>query len=93
LATIQDCQSRWFLSSPTIGSAIIYAAVVGFQMTMMSKTPLLTLTSVPLIKHVAVAAIVGIAAGMVRERSHSVLPAWLFQALAVATLLLVYGPV
>jgi hypothetical protein len=93
LATIQDCQSRWFLSSPTIGSAIIYAAVVGFQMTMMSNTPMLTLTSATLIKHVVVAAIVGVGAGMIRERSHSVLAAWLFQALAVATLLLAYGPV
>ncbi len=91
LATIQDCQSRWFLSSPTIGSAIIYAAVIGFQMTMMSKNPVLTLTSGTLIMHVVVAAIFGIGAGMIRERSHSFIPAWLYHALAVATLLLAYG--
>ncbi|MBC2742415.1 MAG: CPBP family intramembrane metalloprotease [Desulfosarcina sp.] len=93
LATIQDCESRWFLSGPTIGSALLYAATIGFQMTMMSGNPMATLTSGILIKSVAVAAIFGIAAGMIRERSHSILPAWLFHAAAVATSLFAFGPV
>jgi membrane protease YdiL (CAAX protease family) len=92
LATIQDSESRWFFSGPTIGSALLYAATVGFQMTMMSDNPMAILTNGILIKYIAVAAIFGIIAGMIRERSHSVLPAWLFHAAAVATSLLAFGP-
>ena len=92
LATIQDCESRWFFSGPTIGSALLYAATIGFQMTMMADHPMAILTNGILIKYIAVAAIFGLAAGMIRERSHSILPAWLFHAAAVATSLLAYGP-
>ncbi len=92
LATIQDCESRWFFSGPTIGSALLYAATIGFQMTMMADHPMAILTNGILIKYIAVAAIFGLAAGMIRERSHSVLPAWLFHAAAVATSLLAFGP-
>ncbi len=91
LATIQDCESKWFFSGPTIGSSLLYAAIIGLQMTMMSGDPLATLTSGILVKYVVVAAIFGIAAGMIRERSHSILPAWLFHALAVATSLFAFG--
>jgi hypothetical protein len=92
LATIQDSESRWFFSGPTIGSALLYAATIGFQMTMMSDNPMAILTNGILIKYIAVAAIFGIIAGMIRERSHSILPAWLFHAAAVATSLLAFGP-
>ena len=92
LATIQDCESRWFFSGPTIGSALLYAATIGLQMTMMADHPMAILTNGILIKYIAVAAIFGLAAGMIRERSHSILPAWLFHATAVATSLLAYGP-
>ena len=92
LATIQDCESRWFFSGPTIGSALLYAATIGFQMTMMADHPMAILTNGILIKYIAVAAIFGLAAGMIRERSHSILPAWLFHAAAVATSLLAFGP-
>ncbi len=92
LATIQDCESRWFFSGPTIGSALLYAATIGFQMTMMADHPMVILTNGILIKYVAVAAIFGLAAGMIRERSHSILPAWLFHAAAIATSLLAFGP-
>jgi membrane protease YdiL (CAAX protease family) len=93
LATIQDCESRWFFSGPTIGAALLSAVVVGIQMTMMSTTPIMvTLTSGVLLKYIAVAAIFGLGAGMIRERSHSILPAWLFHAVAVATLLATFGP-
>ncbi|WP_319407312.1 type II CAAX prenyl endopeptidase Rce1 family protein [uncultured Desulfosarcina sp.] len=92
LASIQDCESRWFFSGPTIGSALLYAVTIGFQMTMMSDTPMAILTNGILIKHIAVAAIFGMAAGMIRERSHSILPAWLFNAAAVATSIIAFGP-
>ena len=92
LATIQDCESRWFFSGPTIGSSLLSAMVVGIQMNMMSTAPLMaTLTNGILLKYIAVAAIFGLGAGMIRERSHSILPAWLFHAVAVATTLLALG--
>lgn len=89
LASIQDCESRWFFSGPTIGSAVLYAATVGSQMFMM---PSVSVTAGILVKSVVVATIFGLGAGMIRERSHSILPAWLFHAAAVATALLAYGP-
>ena len=91
LATIQDCRSSWFFSEPTIGSALLYAAAVGIQVTLMSGDPLATLTSLNLLKYTAVAAIFGVGAGMIRERSHSILPAWLFHAVALTTALQVFG--
>ena len=93
LANIQDCESRWFFSGPTIGSSLLYAATIGVQMTMMSSDPLATLTSGILLKYIVVAAIFGMGVGMIRERSHSILPAWLFHAIAVATSLLTFGPI
>jgi len=92
LATIQDCESRWFFSGPTIGSALLYAAAVIFHMTMMPTAATPTLTIGFLAQITAVAAIFGLGAGMIRERSHSILPAWLYHAAAVATLILTYGP-
>jgi hypothetical protein len=44
-----------------------------------------------LMKSATVAVIFGLGAGMIRERSHSLLPAWLFHATAIATSLLAYG--
>jgi membrane protease YdiL (CAAX protease family) len=85
LATIQDCESRWFFSGPTIGSSLLYGATISVQMTMMSADPLATLTSGILVRYMVVAVIFGIGTGMIRERSHSILPAWLFHAMAVAT--------
>ena len=92
LATIQDCESRWFFSGPTIGSSILYAATIGFQITMMSTDPLAMLISIKLLSYIAGATIFGITAAMIRERSHSILSAWLFHAIAAATLLLSFGP-
>jgi membrane protease YdiL (CAAX protease family) len=91
LATIQDCESRWFFSGPTIGSAVLYAATVGSQMAMMPSDPMVPTTVSMLMQSTVVAAIFGLGAGMIRERSHSILPAWLFHAAAVATALLAYG--
>jgi len=94
LATIQDSESKWFFSGPTIGSSLLYVVVVGLQMNTLSAVPLMeSLTNGILVKYAVVAVIFGLGAGMIRERSHSILPAWLFHAVAVATLLLIYGPV
>jgi membrane protease YdiL (CAAX protease family) len=93
LATIQDCESRWFFSGPTIGSSLLYGATISVQMTMMSADPLATLTSGILVRYMVVAVIFGIGTGMIRERSHSILPAWLFHAMAVATSLLAFGSI
>ncbi len=92
LATIQDCESRWFFSGPTIGSALLYAVAVIFHMIMMPSTDSPSMSVGHLVQTMAVAAIFGLGAGMIRERSHSILPAWLFHAVAVATLILTYGP-
>ncbi|BBO75508.1 hypothetical protein DSCW_29250 [Desulfosarcina widdelii] len=92
LATIQDCESRWFFSGPTIGSSLLYTAAVSVQMIMMPVDPASTRTLVFMVQFAAMAAIFGLFAGMIRERSHSILPAWLFHAAAVATLILTYGP-
>jgi hypothetical protein len=92
LATIQNCESRWFFSGPTIGASLLYAAVVALQMNMMSTVSLMeSLTNGILVKYFAVAVIFGLGAGMIRERSHSILPAWLFHALAVATAMFIVG--
>ncbi|MDL2268465.1 hypothetical protein LJC71_00775 [Desulfosarcina sp. OttesenSCG-928-A07] len=91
LASIQDANSRWFFSGPTIGTAILYAVTVGAQILLLSSRPLATLTSLTFIQYVVVALAFAIGAGMIRERSHSILPAWLFHALAVLTAVLVYG--
>ncbi len=92
LATIQNCESRWFFSGPTIGSALLYALVVAMQMNMMSSAPFMEgLTSGILIKYFTVAAIFGLGAGMIRERSHSILPAFLFHSIAVAVSLFIIG--
>ncbi len=92
LATIQDGESRWFFSGPAIGSALLYAIVVGVQITVMPCDPTTSVTLSLLIRSTTVAAIFGLGAAMIRERSHSMLPAWLFHAVAMATVLIAYGP-
>jgi membrane protease YdiL (CAAX protease family) len=92
LATIQDCESRWFFSGPTIGSALLYAVATVSTLSMMPAMASFSLTVGYVAQASAVAVIFGLGAGMVRERSHSILPAWLLHAVAVATLLLAYGP-
>ncbi len=94
LATIQDSESKWFFSGPTIGSSLLYAIVTGLHMIMISNIPLVQgLTNGILVKYTVVAMIFGIGAGMIRERSHSILPAFLFHAVAMATALLAFGAI
>ena len=90
LASIQDSQSRWFISGPTIGSALLYALTIALQLILLAGDPLDPLTNGVLLKMVPVAGIFGIGAGMIRERSHSILPAWLLHSLAILTMLLIY---
>ncbi len=92
LTTIQDCESRWFFSGPTICSSILYAITIGLQVTMITGVTINAASIGTLVRVITVAIIFGLGAGMIRERSHSILPAWLFHDVSVVTLLLVYGP-
>ena len=91
LATIQNCESNWFFSRPTIGSSLLYAATIGWLVVMILPTEPGEVSVFVLVRTVTVALIFGLGAGMIRERSHSLLPALLSHLLAVVTLLLVYG--
>jgi hypothetical protein len=91
LTTIQDCESRWFFSRATVGSALLYAATIGWQLSLLPGSEAGPFPIVTLVRTVTVALIFGLGAGMIRERSHSILPALLFHLLAVGTLLFVYG--
>ena len=81
--TAQSCNSQWIFSYPTVASAILYAAFITcivflpeiFKETFQAKS----------IVETAFAAIVfGLANGFVRERSHSIFPAIVFHAIALA---------
>ena len=68
LATIQDSESKWFFSGPTIGSSLLYVVVVGLQMNMLSAVPLMeSLTNGILVNYAVVAVIFGLGAGMIRD--------------------------
>jgi membrane protease YdiL (CAAX protease family) len=91
LTTIMDCESRWFFSRPTIGSSLLYAVTIGWQVIILYGSKPEPFPVFTLVRTVTVAVIFGLGAGMIRERSHSLLPAWLFHLIAVVTLLLAYG--
>ena len=80
-APIQFCESRWFLSWPTVGSAFLYAAMIGYLKLMTTGSPSAVFTHWTF-GNIFGAFGFGIAAGMVRERAQSVLAAALFHALA-----------
>jgi membrane protease YdiL (CAAX protease family) len=84
---IQSCSSRWFFSWPSIASALLYAAfIVGivFMPDMLHGD-----FQVQVILERTFAAFgFGLAAGFVRERSHSVFPAILFHSAAMAVFIL-----
>lgn len=82
---VQSCNNRWFFSYPAVASAMMYAAFI----TGLFFLPE-TLEGALLAQSIAVTAVAafafGLANGLVRERSHSVLPAIGFHAIAVAVL-------
>jgi hypothetical protein len=80
-AKIQYCESRWFLSWPTVGAAVLYALFIAYQTLMVSGSAAAVFTGWTS-GNIFGAFGLGIAAGMARERSQSLLPAYLFHALA-----------
>ena len=86
-APIQYCESRWFLSWPTVGSAFLYAGFIGYLKLMMTGSPSAVFTHWTF-GNIFGAFGFGIAAGMVRERAQSVLAAVLIHAAAALLVLL-----
>ena len=86
-APIQYCESRWFLSWPTVGSAFLYAAAIGYLKLMTTGSPSAVFTHWTF-GNIFGAFGFGIAAGMVRERAQSVLSSALFHALAALVVFL-----
>ena len=86
-APIQFCESRWFLSWPTVGSAFLYAGAIGYFKLIMTGSPSAVFTHWTF-GNIFGAFGFGIAAGMVRERAQSVLASALFHALAALMVML-----
>jgi hypothetical protein len=82
-ARIQNCSSKWFLSWPTVGSAFLYAVYIGYRLMLSSGSPAEVFTAWTT-ANIFSAFAFGIAAGMVRERSQSFLPAFLFHLITAA---------
>jgi hypothetical protein len=79
----KGCNSRWLLSYPTVGSALLYAIFVTcliFLPDIFNGT--FRAESIPETAFAAFA--FGLANGLVRERSHSIFPAVVFHVLAAA---------
>lgn len=81
--TVQSCNSRRLFSYPAIASAILYAAFV----TCLMLLPAIfkgTLQAHSMAETAFAALAFGLANGIVRERSHSIFPAIVFHAIALA---------
>jgi Type II CAAX prenyl endopeptidase Rce1-like len=88
-ARIQRNDSRWFLSWPLAGSALLYTVFITI-MTVVTQKGLLQPPYWGLGQVLLAAALFGIATGMVRERSQSLFPAILFHiATAVGTIVFI----
>ncbi len=80
---IQHCSSRWFLSWATVGSAFLYAAYIGYRL-LISSGSVAEMFTAWTTANIFSAFAFGITAGLVRERSQSVLPAFLFHLITAA---------
>ena len=83
----QYCESRWFLSWPTVGSAFLYAVAIGYLKLITTDSASAVFTHWTF-GNIFGAFGFGIAAGMVRERAQSILASALFHALAALVVLL-----
>jgi membrane protease YdiL (CAAX protease family) len=81
-ATIQSCRSKWFLSYPTVASAILYAAFIAYLVLLPDILHGSLQMKVVLICVLAAIAF-GLTAGIIRERSQSVFPVILLHAAAI----------
>ena len=82
-ARIQRYDTRWFLSWPILGSAVLYSGFV-FMLTATAETGALSEAYWRSALILFSAAVFGIALGMVRERSQSLFPAILFNIFSAA---------
>jgi hypothetical protein len=89
-ATIQRCDTRWFLSWPILGSSLLY---VGFVLTLLPAYLDETMPSQwpVVVSTLGGAALLGLAAGWVRERSQSLWPAVWFHMCASAAAFLMHA--
>jgi hypothetical protein len=87
---VQRCDNRWAISFPSFCAALIYA---GFTVLMIRWPDLFAPPdqALPLIRPFLAALALGLLNGVVREKSHSLLPGILFQAVAITILLAVAG--
>lgn len=92
-APIQNAENRWFFSWPMVASALLFA---GFRF-LWDLPPDLSFGASLVKWETAVvfcgAFGFGLAAGLVRERSQSLLPVWLFHCLAAVALAAVSGQI
>ncbi|MGD9210891.1 MAG: hypothetical protein PVI90_08940, partial [Desulfobacteraceae bacterium] len=76
-ATIQDNQSPWFLSWPNLAAAILYAVFICFHLLYHSTNYYEILKNWVLVKHFLAAMGFALVAGIMRERSQSVITAYM----------------
>ncbi len=92
-AKIQTNQSRWFVSWPNFAAALLYAVFIVFQIGYQASDFSLMLKNWITVKYFLSALGFALAAGMMRERSQSILTAYLLHVLSVLTILLTYSPI
>ena len=86
-ARVQSSSGPWFLSWPVVGSACLYAGFIGFRLLSTFDSWDVVFTGWTT-GNIFGAFAFGIAAGMVRERSQSLLPAIFFHCFAAASVML-----
>lgn len=91
-ATIQDSQSPWFLSWPNIGAGMLYAVFISFHLLYHSSDYLEMLKNWVLARHFFAALGFALVAGLMRERSQSVMTAYMLHITTVSAHLLIYKP-
>ena len=88
---VQRCDNGWALSFPNICATIMYAVFPALIMLGPDLLPPTGELAAPI--RITLAAIVfGLATGLARDRSQSLLPGIIFQAVAVALMIFVTGP-
>jgi hypothetical protein len=86
-ASIQNCDSRWFLSWPNLVAACLYSCFVALIVFDLNHGPEILPINWTLLRSMLSSLAFGLAAGFARERSQSILPACL---LHVVTAVVIY---